>query len=90
MNEHIGHKETMEESEACLDTRYTNTKNHKNAERRTCAEKTEREQGVRSVREHQIQKANIPLVGCFANDTENRFTAGIDKSSEEIKTDHLS
>lgn len=65
-------------------------KNHKKAERRTCAEKIEREQGVRSVREHQIQKANIPLVGCFANDTENRFTAGIDKSSEEIKTDHLS
>lgn len=64
-------------------------KTHK-AERRTCAEKTECEHGVRSVKEHQIKKANIPLVGCFANDTENLFTAGIDKSSEEIKTDHLS
>lgn len=42
------------------------------------------------MRERQIKEANVPLVGCFANDTENRFTAGIDKSSEEIKTDHLS
>lgn len=65
-------------------------KNHKKAERRTWAERTECEHGVRSVRERQIKEANVPLVGCFANDTENRFTAGIDKSSEEIKTDHLS
>lgn len=28
-------------------------------------------------------EANVPLVGCFANDTENRFTAGTDKSSGE-------
>lgn len=65
-------------------------KNHKKAERRIRAERTECEHGVRSVRECQIKEANVPLVGCFANDTENRFTAGIDKSSEEIKTDHLS
>lgn len=65
-------------------------KNHKKAERRICAERTECEHGVTSVRERQIKEANVPLVGCFANDTENRFTAGIDKSSEEIKTDHLS
>jgi len=64
--------------------------NHKKAERRTRAETTECEHGVRSVRERQIKEANVPLVGCFANDTENRFTAGIDKSSEEIKTDRLS
>ena len=31
------------------------------------------------------KKADIPLVGYFANDTENRFTAGIDNNSEEIK-----
>lgn len=28
-------------------------------------------------------EANVPLVGCFANDTENRFTAGTNKSSGE-------
>lgn len=31
------------------------------------------------------READVPLVGCFANDTENRFTAGIDNNSEEIK-----
>lgn len=30
-------------------------------------------------------KADIPLVGCLANDTENLFTAGIENSSEEIR-----
>lgn len=70
---------------------HRHAKKHKAAERRVCAERrTECEHGVRSVRERQIKEANVPLVGCFANDTENRFTAGIDKSSEEIKTDHLS
>lgn len=29
--------------------------------------------------------ADIPLVGCLANDTENLFTDGIEKSSEEIR-----
>lgn len=29
--------------------------------------------------------ADIPLVGCLANDTENLFTGGIEKSSEEIR-----
>lgn len=28
-------------------------------------------------------EANVPLVGCFANDTENRFTAGTNKNSGE-------
>lgn len=32
-----------------------------------------------------LKEADVPLVGCFANDTENRFTAGIDSHSEEIK-----
>lgn len=32
-----------------------------------------------------LREADVPLVGCFANDTENRFTAGIDNNSEEIK-----
>lgn len=32
-----------------------------------------------------LKEADVPLVGCFANDTENRFTAGIDNNSEEIK-----
>lgn len=32
-----------------------------------------------------MKEADVPLVGCFAYDTENRFTAGIDKKSEEIK-----
>lgn len=32
-----------------------------------------------------LKEADVPLVGCFANDTENRFTAGIDNHSEEIK-----
>ncbi len=73
-----------------MDTRYTDTQ-ETTRRLRVCAERrTEREHGVRSVRERQIKEANVPLVGCFANDTENRFTAGIDKSSEEIKTDHLS
>lgn len=90
MNDQVSDNETMREGEACWDTRYTDTENHKKAERSTCAERAECEQGVRSVRERQIKEANVPLVGCFANDTENRFTAGIDKSSEEIKTDHLS
>ncbi len=31
------------------------------------------------------READVPLVGCFANDTENLFTAGIDNNSEEIK-----
>lgn len=31
------------------------------------------------------KKADIPLVGCLAYDTENLFTAGIDNSSEEIR-----
>lgn len=30
-------------------------------------------------------KADIPLVGCLANDTENLFTASIENSSEEIR-----
>lgn len=90
MNEQVSYNEAMGEGEACWDTRYTDTKKHEKAERRICAERTECEHGVRSVRERQIKEANVPLVGCFANDTENRFTAGIDKSSEEIKTDHLS
>lgn len=33
-------------------------------------------------------KADIPLVGCLANDTENLFTAGIDNNSEEIEKGH--
>lgn len=32
-----------------------------------------------------LKEADVPLVGCFANDTENRFTAGIANNSEEIK-----
>lgn len=32
-----------------------------------------------------LKEADVPLVGCFANDTENRFTAGIDNNSEEKK-----
>ena len=36
-----------------------------------------------------LKEADVPLVGCFANDTENRFTAGIDNNSEEIKKVHL-
>lgn len=73
-----------------MDTGYTDTQ-ETTRRLRVCAERrTECEHGVRSVRERQIKEANVPLVGCFANDTENRFTAGIDKSSEEIKTDHLS
>lgn len=73
-----------------MDTRYTDTQ-ETTRRLRVCAERrTKCEHGVRSVRERQIKEANVPLVGCFANDTENRFTAGIDKSSEEIKTDHLS
>lgn len=28
-------------------------------------------------------EANVPLVGCFANDTENLFTAGTNKNSGE-------
>lgn len=35
--------------------------------------------------EKYLKEADVPLVGCFANDTENRFTAGIDNNSEEIK-----
>lgn len=35
--------------------------------------------------EEYLKEADVPLVGCFANDTENRFTAGIDNNSEEIK-----
>lgn len=34
--------------------------------------------------EKYLKEADVPLVGCFANDTENRFTAGIDNNSEEI------
>lgn len=30
-----------------------------------------------------LKEADVPLVGCFAIDTENRFTAGIDNNSEE-------
>lgn len=30
-------------------------------------------------------KADIPLVGCLANDTENLFTGGRENSSEEIR-----
>lgn len=36
------------------------------------------------VRRNDVEsEANVPLVGCFANDTENRFTAGTNKSSGE-------
>lgn len=35
--------------------------------------------------EKYLKESDVPLVGCFANDTENRFTAGIDNNSEEIK-----
>lgn len=35
--------------------------------------------------EKYLKEADVPLVGCFANDTENRFTAGIANNSEEIK-----
>lgn len=35
--------------------------------------------------EKYLKEADVPLVGNFANDTENRFTAGIDNNSEEIK-----
>lgn len=35
-----------------------------------------------------LKEADVPLVGCFANDTENRFTAGIHNNSEEIKRGH--
>lgn len=35
--------------------------------------------------EKYLKEADVPLVGYFANDTENRFTAGIDNNSEEIK-----
>lgn len=38
--------------------------------------------------EKYLKEADVPLVGCFANDTENRFTAGIDNNSEEIKKIH--
>jgi hypothetical protein len=34
------------------------------------------------------KEADVPLVGCFANDTENLFTAGIDNNSEEIEKGH--
>lgn len=30
-------------------------------------------------------ETDVPLVGCLANDTENLFTGGIEKSSEEIR-----
>lgn len=39
--------------------------------------------------EKYLKEADVPLVGCFANDTENRFTAGIDNNSEEIKKNLL-
>lgn len=32
-----------------------------------------------------LKRADIPLVGCLANDTENLFTGGIENSSEEIR-----
>lgn len=39
--------------------------------------------------EKYLKEADVPLVGCFANDTENRFTAGIDNNSEEKKKNSL-
>lgn len=39
--------------------------------------------------EKYLKEADVPLVGYFANDTENRFTAGIDNNSEEIKQKSL-
>lgn len=38
--------------------------------------------------EKYLKEADVPLVGYFANDTENRFTAGIDNNSEEKKKNH--
>lgn len=35
--------------------------------------------------ERRRDEADVPLVGCLANDTENLFTGGIEKSSEEIR-----
>ena len=40
--------------------------------------------------EKYLKEADVPLVGYFANDTENRFTAGIDNNSEEIKKNSMS
>lgn len=33
----------------------------------------------------EANETDVPLVGCLANDTENLFTGGIEKSSEEIR-----
>ena len=44
-----------------------------------------RHKGGEEVEIYLKKRADIPLVGYCANDTENRFTAGIDNNSEEIK-----